>query len=684
MIEKKPIDLRAAHLIPERIKKYAFDIFDKRQHSPKMDRIVPQCQVISAFVYCAEELLKKDPMESVYFGKTRSLPGPLAGLEALAAGNADWKKIRISTSGKKVYDYGDYEEKFPYFWTYFQDNNFTSLKQTLQALLKDHPLIDLLSPEKDVEHYIILEPQIAENPNLRVTYEDPFYPRKMTSKGYYDLFNYQLLQNLNDRYSLRSVFVVENSWFAKHLEEEIHNGELNYLFEMIQFYWEPQEFSKYWTQFTSMKEVCKGSRVGTHPAGDAVVTAPVGGFIIPEFSDWSLLANRGIYIFKLWENDQEKTVTQLMRVAAAIIRDAGINTTEKMHFVIMSEKTSQTVSENKIDYWSLDELFTKAEISSYKIPKGLMEAYESYHRKHGPQHLNPYVIEPVLRRKSWTLITGEEGTGKSYLAMILGAALAAGGDLFLDWSIRRRKCKTVYVVDDEMEGDIIRDRKLILDKIYPGNTENFYIHPVHRLNLISDEGKEFVRNLLIEDGTRGDASSGAVEVLILDHLLKLTGNHGDEEENWVQLRDWIEGEICKQGVSVILLHHEYAGSRMMGSKIIANDAPARIHLSPIDSKDEDHINFSISVVKNRGGRSFRKEKTVTLEMKPKPRILKEVEENDQTTTTEIPFRKLKLEEKIRLISEYRETMSQKEIAAKLGCSLSSIQKVVTKIRRSGI
>ena len=224
MIEKKPTDLRAAHLIPERIKKYAFEIFEYRKYT--INNIIPQCQVFSAFVYSAEELLKQNPMESVYFEKTRKNIGPFLGLRALVADNPDWKKFRLSGSGYFVDIYGEYIEKFPYFWTYWKDNNLTSLKQTLQTLLKNHPLIDLLSPEQDMSWSLILEPNAQENPLMRTTYEDPFYTRKMTPKGYFDLFNYELLENFNDRYSLRSVFVVENKSLARRLEEEIHNGEL--------------------------------------------------------------------------------------------------------------------------------------------------------------------------------------------------------------------------------------------------------------------------------------------------------------------------------------------------------------------------------------------------------------------------------------------------------------------------
>ena len=115
-----------------------------------------------------------------------------------------------------------------------------------------------------------------------------------------------------------------------------------------------------------------------------------------------------------------------------------------------------------------------------------------------------------------------------------------------------------------------------------------------------------------------------VEVLFLDHLLKLSKAEGDQKEHWPKIRSWIE-ELTRRGLSVVLLHHEYGGGKMLGTRLIANDTPARIHLQPLhtlrpktksekkESKyndedlelKEDEVGFGLSIIKNRGEVEYR-------------------------------------------------------------------------------
>jgi len=667
---KRPIDLRIPHLIPERIRQYAFDIFDIENP----DNIDPTLQLFFLFLWAAEYLLSKDPLSSFFFEKTRQNPEHLNALKELSKQNPEWRKFRssIQYSNDSV---SIRAWKFPFFATYFYDNHCTSIKETLLTLLKDHPLLYLLSNSPDMDPNFVLPEHLMpkEDSQRSGRYEVPLY----SSEKCFSPYQSYILQNFNDRYSLRPVFVVEGIIMAKNLETEICKGEYVYLLEELKNFYDAKTPAMRCDEFVKINSRREYFDVFKRPFGDAVVTAPVGRFHIPEFTDWNALANRDIYIFKFKERDTEKAINQLLRVGAAIVRDAGKAAAERMHFVIMTEKRGPKVSENDILYLTTFELFSKAESYSCAIPQGFMEVYEEYHRRSGPQHYNRYIVEPFLRRNSWMLISGEEGSGKSYLAMILGAALAAGGKLFLDWKIRRRKTKVLYIVDDEMTDDILDERKSVLNRLYPGNHDLFFIKSVHRMDLLNG-GKNEIENLLIEYGTRGNADSGAVEVLILDHLLKLTANHGDEEQQWIQVRDWIENDICKRGITVILLHHEYSGARMMGSKIIANDAPARIHLSHVDSP-EDRINFSISVVKNRGGRTYREERAVSLNLKGRPRFIEHQEEVTESAEKR-PFRKISRDERRKLVTEWQKTMTVSEMCQKLGCSKSSVEKIITDIR----
>jgi hypothetical protein len=163
----------------------------------------------------------------------------------------------------------------------------------------------------------------------------------------------------------------------------------------------------------------------------------------------------------------------------------------------------------------------------------------------------------------------------------------------------------------------------------------------------------------------------------LDHLLKLTNAHGDEEEHWPKIRQWIE-ELNERGITVILLHHEYAGSRMLGSRLLAADAPSRLHLAVVEQSGDDKIiNFGVGIVKNRGGVLQPEISPISLKIDKSPAwVSPEDAETDNNATN---FRQISQEERINQVTELRKTMSVREIAAKLGCSKSSIEKIIQKL-----
>ena len=69
-MEKKPIDLSQPHLIPERIKQYALDIFDVVQKYPAVNSDI---QKLHLLLKKAEGILQKDAMTSEFFANTRKM-----------------------------------------------------------------------------------------------------------------------------------------------------------------------------------------------------------------------------------------------------------------------------------------------------------------------------------------------------------------------------------------------------------------------------------------------------------------------------------------------------------------------------------------------------------------------------------------------------------------------------------
>ena len=706
MNHKKPIDLSQAHLIPISIKKYALDIWETMQKYPAVN---PAIQRLHLLLGRAEHILAADAMTSKCFEKTRETPNKLNGLNALVSNDSSWREKRRGVfQGERYNALEDMVLKYqnfpyPFFLTYYFDNNLTSPAGALKELVGKNA--DKLPDSFDFSFDDIVKEQSMPSVSQGIIRSDFFHfssgweiGNAISSANRYQLFNHDLLQDYEDR-TLRPVFLVESFKAANQLETDIKQGNVQYLWTELQrvsslpstqnnssllFYIEknytgirihaaesPQRWSLTKKDCTTIfSEALVNTSYESLPAsGDAVATAAVGGYSIPEYSDWSLLAGRDIYIFKFGERRPEKFLAELLNITACIVRDTDEDIVSRIKYVVMSDKRGIEVKDNDIKYWASAELFAEAKLYNCPIPEELASTFDLFCRKNSPARTNPYVIEPFLRRNSWMLLSGEEGTGKSYMAMALSAALSTGGKLFLNWEIRQRKATVMYVADSEMTDDIIRERMTVLNRLYKGCTENLIIEPVKNLNLL-DDGCEYVEKCIL----RESSESRCVEVLVLDHLLKLTNAHGDEEEYWPKIRQWIE-QLNDRGITVILLHHEFAGSRMLGTRLIAADAPARLHLDVVEQPDDNQtINFGVAIVKNRGGKLKRKVTAISFNIGKSPRWI-------TTTDTETGkdnqnFRKMSREERREKVLELRDSMSNREIAKKLGCSLSSIEKIV--------
>ena len=715
IISKQPIDLSQPHLIPERIKQYALDIFDIIQNSPV---VCPKVQSLHLLLQKAEGILQKDAMTSEFFANTRKNERHSKGLQALCDNDKDWRIARLGgpiQPGIYTQDPVSEYTKFPYpfFLTYYFDNNLTSPMGALRELIgretcllpaNDEFLFDNISKEYYQTLLTSQGEQQGDFWNLPSGWE---WSTALNTFGFFQLFNFDLLQDYGDRYSLRPAFVVENFQAANALELEVKKGEIDYhlaqmqkarklqdtcdtLFRTstndIQFLrmnqkieiCDKREFALAKRSidendcFSLLKELLKYDAPTTPASGDAVVTAPVGGYSIPMYTDWSLLDHRDIYIFKFGENDFRKIVTELLVVTACISRDSDEDVAGRTKFVIMAEKCGTEVKNNDIKFWGLDELFAEAQLFECNIPDELRNDFDQFCRKNIPTRANPYIVEPFLRRNSWMLLSGEEGTGKSFMAMALSAAIATGGKLFGGWRIRQRKAGVLYIADCEMTDDIIQERMKIFKKLYKGCQEKLTVKPVKNCNLLED-GIEYIEKLLQKESINGRVA----EILVLDHLLKLSGAEGDQKEHWPKIREWLE-QLNERGLTVILLHHEYAGSRMLGSRLIAADAPARIHLEVVEQPEGEKINFGVAVVKNRGGKLKREPVLVSLCLGKHPGWM--LAGDNKLEFEKISFRKMSLEERQNKIIELRnQGKTNTEMAEALNCSLSSVEKIVSTL-----
>ncbi|MEG2076206.1 MAG: AAA family ATPase, partial [Victivallaceae bacterium] len=615
-------------------------------------------------LYFAERKLRSAPANSSYFLKTNAEEEKRQGLEALRNGKKDWYSIRTPAGYQTEILPEDRIFKlrntpFPFFSTYLVDNGLEDDLLALKELCAGEPEVALLSPEYEF--------------NLENTIECE-YDNFILKDGLFQLYNDDILDDLGDRETLRPVFVTDHPSAAKKMQTEMINDYIEFL--KSELTWATGQNYESSPTVSNWKQDFESSK---RPCGDAVWAAPVGGYTIPWRTDWRKLGDRDIFIFRFRETDTEKIIRELLDVTAAIIDNVGKQVTKRLHFVIMSQKNYHELPQNNILYLSLDELFERYVDRAIEIPSALKGEYENFLRRTRHKPRSHYIIAPFLRQKSWMLITGEEGVGKTYFAMALGAAIASGGKLFWDWKVRNRGGKVLYIADDEMTDDLIHERVRVLRKIYPKVKNRFFIHPVHDLNLIAGEGKFQVDQLLNQYAREGDES--AVQIIFLDHLLKLSGAEGDQKYNWVQIRNWIE-ELCNRGISVCLLHHEYGGRKMLGTRLIANDAPARIHLQPpstLEDISDDCIRFDVAIQKNRGGHDQKIPKLLILRLGDSPGWIENKKLVGEIRNSPAEWKKLSSEERMTRVRELRASYTNRDIATRLGCSLSSIEKIVQSL-----
>lgn len=713
IISKKPIDLSQPHLIPERIKQYALNIFDIVQHYPA---VTPDIQKLHLLLNKAEGILQKDAMTSEFFASTRKNELHLKGLQALCDKEVDWRNTRNGSiysnpqSPDPVFEYRTFP--YPFFLTYYFDNNLTSPMGALRQLLQGDQ--HLLPTDFEFAFDEIREEFCSSTESHGKQSGTYYYWQRnwescnaCSETSRFKLFNFDLLQDYGDRNSIRPAFVVENFQVANELEFAIKKGDVDYhlaqierarglkntierlltpsttniqfanlgskiqIYDKREFAAQPRDIDEN-DCFSMLSKLLQCNNPQSVATGDAVATAPVGGYSIPMYTDWSLLDRRDIYVFKFGESDFVKVVNELLMIAACVSRDSEEDIAERIKFIVMAEKCGTEVKNNDIKFWGLEELFAEAQIYGCTIPAELESDFDLYRRKTSPKRTNPYVVEPFLRRNSWMLLSGEEGTGKSFMAMALSAAIATGGKLFMDWKIRQRKAGVLYIANSEMTDEIIRERMSIFRKLYKGCQEKLIVKSVKNLNLLED-GIDYIENLLQKESLAGRVA----EVLVLDHLLKLSGAEGDQKEHWPKIREWIE-QLNERGITVILLHHEYAGQRMLGTRLIAADAPSRIHLEVVEQPQGEMVKFGVAVVKNRGGKLNREAIPVTLQLGKHPRWM--LTGGEETESEKISFRKMSFEERKNKVIEFRkQEMTNSEIAGAMNCSQSSVEKIISKL-----
>jgi hypothetical protein len=161
------------------------------------------------------------------------------------------------------------------------------------------------------------------------------------------------------------------------------------------------------------------------------------------------------------------------------------------------------------------------------------------------------ILDPILSTKSLALLYGARGLGKTFVALGIARA-AAAGESFLGW--RASRPHRVVYIDGEMAAVEMQQRLLSLGP--PPPTLKFLLTDLNRgpgLDLAHHDSQH-----------RLMAAWGDPELVVLDNLASLAGLRSGDPDRWHELQRFLT--VQRQwGRGVLMVHHANKQGLQRGS-----------------------------------------------------------------------------------------------------------------------
>ena len=201
------------------------------------------------------------------------------------------------------------------------------------------------------------------------------------------------------------------------------------------------------------------------------------------------------------------------------------------------------------------------------IPKNLRKYLKTINTLPTKKVKIPFVIVPIIFEGDFVIIYAPSDTGKTWLALAIGIALATGKDVFGQWKVRRPQ-KTMYIAGEMSEASIT-NRLVDINRVYERTEDNgnFVFEPVRDVDISSKAGQKEIEDLLEKHpGTK---------VVILDNLVTLSKG-ATYEANWDKIVKWKQTML--KDVTVIMIHHTNKEGKYRGSSDLKNKSDFMIEL----------------------------------------------------------------------------------------------------------
>jgi len=149
-----------------------------------------------------------------------------------------------------------------------------------------------------------------------------------------------------------------------------------------------------------------------------------------------------------------------------------------------------------------------------------------------------YYLEPMLPKKGKLIISGAQGTCKSFMCMNLALALAEGRNSYLKMPIKQ--AKALYMAGEGGEADMFQRFTTM------GISENVYVKYTPEIDLFNNVYQKLIRQWIKDLG---------INIVIFDPISQFWTGEEKDKSDLIQLTKYIDSLLSDYDVSVILTHH---------------------------------------------------------------------------------------------------------------------------------
>ncbi len=206
-----------------------------------------------------------------------------------------------------------------------------------------------------------------------------------------------------------------------------------------------------------------------------------------------------------------------------------------------------------------------------------------------------HLLYPVMPEQGLVLLYAPRGLGKTYVALGMGLAVAAGHKMF-NWDGRRPR--HILYIDGEMPARAMQERLVKLVKTLHLSAEalsNFSL-------LTPDIQNRPMPNLATQEGQDAiEPYLNNVDLLVIDNIATLCrAGRENDTESWLPVQGWLL-DLRRRGLSVLIVHHSGKNGDQRGTSAKEDIMDTVINLRrPKNYQTEEGARFEVHLTKARG------------------------------------------------------------------------------------